>query len=64
MMHVYEQARSLKLTQVSLICFERNEAAMSFYHSEGFHEVDRRPIVPHPTLRYKDGDAVLLCRNC
>lgn len=64
MMHVYEHARSLKLTQVSLICFERNEAAMAFYRSEGFHEVDCRPIVPHPTLRYKDGDAVLLCRTC
>jgi hypothetical protein len=25
--------------------------------------LDRRPIVPHPCLRYADGDAVLLARE-
>lgn len=46
--------------RVSLICFERNERAMAFYRRRGYREIARRPIVPHPSLRYRDGDAVLL----
>lgn len=64
MEHVYGVARSLGLQRVSLICFERNEAALRFYRRQGFQEMDRRPIVPHPTLHYGDGDAILLARNC
>lgn len=49
--------------RVSLICFERNEGAMRFYRRRGYREVGRRRLVPHPTLRYADGDAVLLASS-
>lgn len=49
--------------RVSLICFGQNEAAMRFYRRRGYRETARRPLVPHPTLRYADGDAVLLARQ-
>ena len=55
-----ERAKSLALPQLSLICFERNEDAMRLYLRLGYTEIDRRPIVPHPTLHYSDGDAILL----
>lgn len=57
-----ERARSLDLPRVSLICFERNEAAMRLYRRFGYQETDRRAIVPHPALHYSEGDAVLLVR--
>ena len=46
--------------RVSLICFERNDGAMRFYLRRGFREIGRRRIVPHQSLRYCAGDAVLL----
>lgn len=49
--------------RVSLICFERNEAAMRLYRRRGYREIARRPIVPHPSLRYGQGDALLLVRG-
>ena len=54
------RARSLSLPRVSLICFERNEGAMRLYRRLGYRELARRPLVPHPSLHYPDGDAVLL----
>jgi hypothetical protein len=36
---------------------------MRFYDRLGYREKDRRPIVPHPTLHYADGDAILLVRE-
>ncbi len=51
------------LPAVSLICFERNERAFAFYRRRGYREVDRRPLVPHPTLHYRDGDAILMLRD-
>lgn len=51
------------LPRVSLICFARNERAMRFYRRRGYREIARRPLVPHPTLRYADGDAVPLVRD-
>lgn len=54
------QAREQGLPKLSLICFERNEAAMRLYRRLGYRMVDRRAVVPHPTLHYGDGDAVLL----
>lgn len=59
---VDDRARVLALPRVSLICFERNDGGMRFYHRLGFAEIDRRPIVPHPMLHVTDGDAVLLAR--
>lgn len=47
---------------VSLICFEANRRAMRFYRERGYREIARRPLVPHPAVRYGEGDAVLLVR--
>jgi len=58
-----ERARALGLPRVSLICFERNEGAMRLYRRLGYRELDRRALVPHPTLTYESGDAVLLAHD-
>jgi ribosomal protein S18 acetylase RimI-like enzyme len=57
------RAAVLGLPRLSLICFERNMRAMALYRRRGFREMDRRPLVPHPSLKYPDGDAVLLARR-
>lgn len=57
------RARDLSLPRISLICLERNDGAMRLYRRLGFREIARRAIVPHPTLHYSDGDAVLLARK-
>ena len=51
------------LPGVSLICFERNDRALAFFKRRGYCEIDRRPLVPHPALHYRDGDAILLLRD-
>lgn len=51
------------LPRISLICFERNEGAQAFYRQRGFRELARRPVVPHPSLHYRDGDALLLVED-
>lgn len=58
----HDRARTLGLPRVSLLCFERNAGAMRLYQSFGYEELDRRPILPHPSLHYRDGDIVLLAR--
>lgn len=60
---VNQRARDLSLPRVSLICFERNEGAMRLYKRLGFRELDRRAVVPHSTLHYQDGNAVLFARE-
>lgn len=62
MLAAERRACGLGLQRVSLICFEQNTAAMRLYHELGYEEIDRRAIVPHPTLHYADGDAVLLAK--
>ena len=57
------RARSLGLSRLSLICFDANEGAMRLYRRHSYRESDRRPIVPHPSLHYSEGDAVLLLRE-
>lgn len=57
-----KRARSLGLPRLSLICFDANAAAMRLYHRLGFRAIDRRPLVPHPSLKYRSGDAVLMVR--
>ena len=57
-----KRARSLGLPRLSLICFDANAAAMRLYHRLGFRAVDRRPLVPHPSIKYRSGDAVLMVR--
>ena len=56
-------AADRNLSGVSLICFERNERALALYRRRGYRELDRRPLVPHPTLHYRDGDAILMLRE-
>ena len=58
-----DRAEALALPRVSLICFEPNQAALQLYRRLGFVEVDRRAIVPHPSLHYSEGDALLLVRG-
>lgn len=57
------RARDLGLPRASLICFEMNEGAMRLYRRLGYRETDRRALVPHPTLKYGEGDAVLLVKD-
>lgn len=59
------EARALirGIARVSLICFEQNSVACEFYIRRGFRVVDRRPLVPHPTLHYPEGDALLMART-
>lgn len=59
---VERQARERGLPAVSLICFEANEGAMRLYRREGYVEIGRRPLHPHPCLHYSQGDAVLLSK--
>lgn len=56
------RAQRLSQPRLSLICFEGNHGAMRLYQRLGYQEADRRPIVPHSSLRYSDGDAVLMVR--
>lgn len=63
MQTAFARATDLGIGKVSPICFERNEGAWRLNRRLGFSEVDRRPIVPHPTLHYADGDAILMARD-
>jgi ribosomal protein S18 acetylase RimI-like enzyme len=57
-----DRARASALPRLSLICFERNVGAMRLYARSGYSEIARRPVVPHPSLHYPDGDAILLAK--
>ena len=63
MARVEQAAAGKGLRRVSLICFERNRGALRFYRRRGFREIARQPLVPHPTLHYTDGDAILLVQD-
>jgi ribosomal protein S18 acetylase RimI-like enzyme len=63
MADAFARAKALGLNKVSLICFEGNEGAVRLYRRLGFAEIDRRPIVPHPALHYRKGDAILMARE-
>jgi ribosomal protein S18 acetylase RimI-like enzyme len=56
----HRRARAEGLKQASLIAFERNEGAVRLYERMGYRIIDRRPLVPHPFIHYKDGDALLM----
>ena len=58
----YARGADLGCPCASLIVFEANEGAVRLYAREGFHEVERRAIVPHPLIHYT-GDAILLRRE-
>jgi len=53
-------AASRGLDRISLICFEANHGALRLYRKRGYEEIGRRPLVPHPSLHYTEGDALLL----
>lgn len=56
-------ARGQRLPRLSLICFAPNQGALRFYLRRGFREIARRPLVPHPSLHYAEGDALLLVQD-
>ena len=55
-------ARARKLAKLSLIVFEQNEGAKRLYLRNGYVEVARHPVVPHPLIRYT-GDALLMVKT-
>ena len=57
----HAKAAAEGLTSVSLICLEENQGALRLYQRNGYEEVDRRPIVPHPLI-HASGDALLMKR--
>ncbi len=59
MVAMRERARAEGLKQLSLIAFAENVASVRLYERLGYRIVDRRPVVPHPLIRYR-GDAVLM----
>ena len=56
------QARELKLPKTSLIVFEQNAGAKWLYDRNGYREVARHPVVPHPLIHFT-GDAVLMVKQ-
>lgn len=46
----------------SLVVFEQNEGAHRLYLREGWHEVARCPVVPHPMI-HCTGDAILMLKR-
>ncbi|NKB98255.1 MAG: GNAT family N-acetyltransferase [Pseudomonadales bacterium] len=48
-------ARSMDLAKMSLHVFAENRGAVSLYESLGYEEIQRRPAVSHPLIRY-EGD--------
>jgi ribosomal protein S18 acetylase RimI-like enzyme len=54
-----DQARERNLHALSLLVFEQNTGAVKLYEREGFHEVDRAPIVPHPLIHHT-GHVILM----
>lgn len=60
---VHGLALAKALPRISLLCFENNQPARDFCRRHGFREAARRPVVPHPSLRYRDGDVLLLVRE-
>lgn len=58
-----DKTQRLSLNKISLICFEQNKGAMKLYRTLGFKETAREPLYPHPLLKYKDGDAILMVKT-
>lgn len=56
------KARALGLESLSLIVFEQNVGALGLYERTGYVEVARRPLAPHPLLRFT-GDALLVAKK-
>jgi ribosomal protein S18 acetylase RimI-like enzyme len=54
-----DQAKGRGLDALSLLVFEQNSGAVKLYKREGFHEVDRAAVVPHPLINHT-GDVILM----
>jgi ribosomal protein S18 acetylase RimI-like enzyme len=54
-----DRARERDLDALSLLVFEQNTGAVKLYEREGFHEVDRAAVVPHPLINHT-GDVILM----
>ncbi len=54
-----DQARERGFDVLSLLVFEQNAGAMKLYEREGFREVDRAAVVPHPLINHT-GDVLLM----
>jgi ribosomal protein S18 acetylase RimI-like enzyme len=54
-----EKARQSGCREVSLLVFEQNEGAVRLYERNGFEIIDRAPVVPHESIRYK-GEVLLM----
>ena len=54
-----DQARERGLDALSLLVFEQNAGALKLYEREGFREVDRAAVVPHPLINHT-GDVILM----
>ena len=52
-------ARERDIGALSLLVFEQNIGAVGLYRREGFREVDRAQVVPHPLIRHT-GDVILM----
>lgn len=57
-----QHARSKGFKKLSLIVFEQNTGAKKLYEREGYREVQRTAIHPHPLIRYT-GDAILMVKE-
>ena len=53
------QARERGFDALSLLVFEQNTGAVKLYEREGFYEVDRAAVVPHPLINHT-GDVILM----
>ncbi|HEY6582139.1 MAG TPA: GNAT family N-acetyltransferase [Rubrobacter sp.] len=54
-----DRARKRNLDALSLLVFEQNTGAVKLYEREGFREVDRAAVVPHPLIHHT-GDVLLM----
>ena len=54
-----DQARERGFDALSLLVFEQNAGAVKLYEREGFREVDRATVVPHPLIHHT-GDVLLM----
>ncbi len=62
LMRLAEQhARERGFGKLSLVVFAQNTRAKQLYDREGYREVRREPVVPHPLIHYT-GDAILMVK--
>jgi ribosomal protein S18 acetylase RimI-like enzyme len=54
-----DQALKRDFDALSLLVFEQNAGAVKLYEREGFREVDRAAVVPHPLINHT-GDVILM----